>query len=249
MRVSHPSVTGATPAGSDAVSTAATLARRKAVCRERLRSCTARLAPAVAAEAARSIHRFLLDLPELTHATRVAAYAAMAGEIPLDPVLAACRVRGQSVLFPRYNAKTQAYDLVPVEHVDQDLAPGRFGVREPVASRRALPWRQVRAAATVWLVPGIGFDRAGNRLGRGRGYYDRLLAGSRGCRIGVAHACALVRALPATVHDMRMNLVVTDRGVTRPASIRMPAHSAGTRARTACGPTRAARHATQRGAA
>jgi 5-formyltetrahydrofolate cyclo-ligase len=59
------------------------------------------------------------------------------------------------------------------------------------------------------LVPGVAFDRSGRRLGRGKGFYDRLLAGVTGMKCGVAWDEQIVHELPAEPHDIAMDLMLT----------------------------------------
>ena len=93
---------------------------------------------------------------------------------------------------------------------ESDIAcePGRFGVREPRGGRPAVDVKQL----DLILVPGLGFDRRGGRLGRGRGYYDRLLSCSVAKRIGVAFTEQCVPEAPVEPHDMRMNCIVSPAG-------------------------------------
>ncbi len=87
-----------------------------------------------------------------------------------------------------------------------DLVPGPFGLREP---RR--PERAQFPPVEVVLIPGLAFDRNGGRLGWGRGYYDRALAGVRGVlRVGLCQGPYLLEeAIPMEAHDQRLNVVVT----------------------------------------
>jgi 5-formyltetrahydrofolate cyclo-ligase len=109
------------------------------------------------------------------------------------------RIEGDGLVFYR------------VTEPARDLCMGQFGAREPFASdeRRVLP----SEAATV-LVPGLGFDARGGRLGRGGGFYDRFLAtpGLAARRIGVCFACQLVERVPLEAHDARMDAIVTEDG-------------------------------------
>lgn len=94
-----------------------------------------------------------------------------------------------------------------------DLEEGAFGILEPKRERRQLASRRVAPAdVDVALVPGVAFDRQGNRLGHGAGYYDRLLAelSPSACLIGLAYECQLVEAIPHEPHDVGMDLVVTE---------------------------------------
>ena len=63
------------------------------------------------------------------------------------------------------------------------------------------------------IVPGVAYDRKGNRVGRGKGYYDRLLSGSKALKVGVAYDFQMVDEIDAEPHDVKVDLVITDRGI------------------------------------
>ena len=67
----------------------------------------------------------------------------------------------------------------------------------------------------IIIVPGLGFTKAGERIGRGKGYYDRYLVNKKAIVIGVAFEDQLVDELPTDAHDVKMNFVVTDREIYR----------------------------------
>jgi 5-formyltetrahydrofolate cyclo-ligase len=99
-----------------------------------------------------------------------------------------------------------------------ELVPGTFGILEPTAELRELPPRQVLPSQIdLALVPGVVFDRQGNRLGYGRGFYDRLLRQlpREVLRVGLAFECQVVEELPVEPHDERMDWLVTEAGVRR----------------------------------
>jgi len=93
-----------------------------------------------------------------------------------------------------------------------DLRPGRYGIREPDAD--ACPVVGV-AAVDAALVPGLAWDRAGHRLGRGGGYYDRLLGHPawRAFRCGLFFAAQEVPPLPADEWDSPLDAVLTEREI------------------------------------
>ncbi len=138
-------------------------------------------------------------------AATVAAYAALPDEPDLHPLN---WTPGKTLLLPRVRGGDLAFHAV--QSAD-DLAPGAFGILEPRETHRAVD----PASAELILVPGLAFTREGARLGRGRGYYDRLLETlpRRVKRVGVCFAVCLLETLPVESHDQRVDLVVTENGV------------------------------------
>ena len=62
----------------------------------------------------------------------------------------------------------------------------------------------------LFLVPGVAFDKSGNRLGYGKGYYDQLLHNTTGLKIGICFDCQVVDAIPNETHDIKMDIIVTE---------------------------------------
>jgi len=84
---------------------------------------------------------------------------------------------------------------------------GPYGIREPDPGS----WRKASPEEVdLAVIPGLAFDAAGGRLGRGKGYYDRLLGDPafRGIKVGLAWEWQIVGEVPATAHDIRMDLVL-----------------------------------------
>jgi 5-formyltetrahydrofolate cyclo-ligase len=164
---------------------------------------------AAAATASAAVCARLAALPAVRQAEHLACYAAFGVEIDLLTLARAGQARGQHLYYPRFDAARKQYAMVAVADLERELVPGHWGLLEPAAHLPAVADDLRRRL--VWLVPGLAFDRLGHRLGRGAGYYDRLLAGTTGPRLGVAHQCQLVDVVPSAPHDMDMDLIVTDR--------------------------------------
>mgnify|MGYP003590435843 FL=1 len=101
---------------------------------------------------------------------------------------------------------------VRITNPNQDLIPGYKGIPEPdpqLAHARSLPANSLE----VVIIPGAVFDRRGYRLGYGGGYYDRFLAleAPQALRIGLAFDLQLVEHLPNEIHDIPMDILVTER--------------------------------------
>jgi 5-formyltetrahydrofolate cyclo-ligase len=118
---------------------------------------------------------------------------------------------GKSFAYPRVTEGR--LDLFRVESLF-DLIPGAFGLREPSAdlARAVAP-----DALDLILVPGVAFTLSGERLGRGGGYYDRLLASlaPRTCKIGVCFDAQILPRLPVEPHDQPVAFLATESGLRR----------------------------------
>lgn len=99
-----------------------------------------------------------------------------------------------------------------------DLAPGALGILEPRVDlqKQGARWCDI-AGINLFVLPGVAFDRLGGRLGHGKGYYDRLLANTnrRIPKIALAFECQIVDRVPMTAHDVRIDVVVTERCIHR----------------------------------
>ena len=157
-----------------------------------------------------AVHFF--SVPELAAARTVLLYAATAAEAPTEPLARRLRAAGRTVCLPRLvPGRPGEMEAVPVLDWEA-LVPGPFqGILEPPPEWPAIDPQRLDAV----VVPGLGFDRAGRRLGQGGGYYDRLLARlpRRVFRVGWAYAVQVVDALPADPHDQGVDMVITEDGV------------------------------------
>jgi len=155
---------------------------------------------------AAAIARYAENL-KLPAGTVVGGYHALPDEA--DPALLLERLVELRchVAYPRVVAKGVALEFhrVPDGEV---LAPGAFGIREPMDI-----WP--RATPQLLLVPLLAFDGCGHRLGYGGGFYDRTIALLKVPAIGIAYAGQQVPALPADDHDMILDGVLTENGLTR----------------------------------
>lgn len=183
--------------------------------RRELRQRRRRLSKAQQALASRKLCRRIAQLPTFWRSQHIGLYLANDGEIDPSPLLRLAQRRGKHCYLPVVSGSW------PRQHMRlQRLRPGqrwkknRFGISEPVPD----PRRQVKAwQLDLLLLPLVGFDRQGNRLGMGGGFYDRYLAyrqrrthWRRPQLIGLAHQCQQVEALPVASWDIPLNGIVTD---------------------------------------
>lgn len=164
-------------------------------------------------EASRAICGFLCDDALWSGVTRIGVFSGDAGEPDLSDFIEWAGRNGKKLYLPRFNRQTGEYDMVGIDDFASQLTEGRYRIQEP------LPGLPAAAAPTCengmdFLVPGVGFDGRGNRLGRGKGYFDRLLAPCAGRKIGVFFQFQKLDAIPAEPHDRRLDLVVTEQGLS-----------------------------------
>jgi len=164
------------------------------------------------AECEESSHRIftlLLTLPEWQNARTVHIYiGALPGEVRTLPIIRWCWDEGRNVIVPVVGKDGDMGHvfLAPATA----LATTRWGGLEP---RDAEPADSL--TADVVIVPGVAFDRSGNRLGMGGGFYDRFLSTVTTPKIALAHAFQIVDAVPVNSHDRRVDLIVTPDEVIR----------------------------------
>jgi 5-formyltetrahydrofolate cyclo-ligase len=138
----------------------------------------------------------------------VAGYLALGTEPPTFPLLDALRAGGARILLPVIT--DTALDWAPYDGAAA-LAPGPLGIAEPTGARLGT---DALTDAQVVLVPALAVDRDGNRLGRGRGYYDRALAPVTAPVVAVVFDAELLAAVPVEPHDRRVDAVLRPAGLT-----------------------------------
>lgn len=156
--------------------------------------------------------RWVWTVPEIAAAGTLLLFAALPAELDTDPIARAARERGVRVVYPRCLPASRAMTLHEVREPD-GLRRGSYGIREPGEGCERVEVGEIDAA----LVPGLGWDRLGGRLGRGAGYYDRLFAdpGWRGFRCGLLLAAQRFDRIPMEPWDARLHAVATDAGAER----------------------------------
>jgi 5-formyltetrahydrofolate cyclo-ligase len=177
----------------------------KSALRVRLRAELKAHSSASAAPAAADLCVRVKASPAWQTARAVLLFFPLPSEPDITPLLADALATGKLLSLPRFNATTNAYEPVQVRDLARELVVGPFGVREPTANCPLVTMNRLDLA----LVPGLGFDARGHRLGRGKGHYDRLLAGFPGRTVGVTFDFQVVAQVPVEPHDIVLDAVVT----------------------------------------
>lgn len=185
--------------------------------RKQLRAARRCLSPAQQKLAGKKLARLLKNYLPVLRSTHIAYYLPNDGEIDPRPLALALEKMGKHCYLPRLHADGSHRVWFVRYRSGDPLFKNRYGIPEPHIRNFHLPaW-----ALQVVLMPLVGFDRSGNRLGMGGGFYDRSFAFKRErhtCKpllFGLAHSIQEVPALPCESWDVPLDAIVTEEGVMR----------------------------------
>ncbi len=184
--------------------------------RRKLRQARRQLTPAQQRLAASRLYRQLAQHPVFRRARHIALYLPNDGEIDPGLLLRAAQRRGKATYLPVLNPWPRTRMVFQRINPGERLRRNRFGIFEPVirSARQRRIW-----ALDLLLMPLVGFDGKGGRLGMGGGFYDRSLAyramrkkSHKPTLLGLAHECQRVDQLPLESWDVPIQGTVTDQG-------------------------------------
>ena len=175
--------------------------------RQVLRDRKAALAPAERLEKSKKICQYVMG--RIGDDETVLAYTSKELEVNTTPLIDALLGRKILTVVPIIQKEDISLRLSYI-HDRTVLVPSTFGVPEPIGSE--IPARP--EDITTILLPMLGFDRTGARIGYGAGYYDRFLEKNPGLnKIGIAFACQEIEKLPVDENDIRMDCIITEDGI------------------------------------
>ncbi len=180
--------------------------------RQQLRHEVAEISPQRIAEQSHLASQLLFDSTEFKKAETVMVFLSMAGEIDTSPIVLRCWQDRKRVLAPKVSWNQRRMLPVEIRSLTEDLMVTSMGIREPISG---IPFPI--SLLDMVIVPGLGFDAHGNRLGRGRGFYDRFLAHAefKGLACGFAFEQQVVDEIPVGPLDRHVDMLVTDKKVRR----------------------------------
>jgi 5-formyltetrahydrofolate cyclo-ligase len=184
--------------------------------RRQLRAERRALSAAAQRKAAHKLYRQLAQHPLFRRARHIALYLPNDGEIDPRPLMRAAQLRGKATYLPVLSPWPRTKMVFQRIRPGEKLVKNRFGIAEP---RLNLKQQRKVWALDLVLLPLVGFDRFGGRLGMGGGFYDRSLAyrSRRECwlkpaLLGLAHECQQVERLAMASWDVPLQGTVTDKG-------------------------------------
>jgi len=163
-----------------------------------------RLSPIQRMEQTKKVAEKFAALTEYISAKTIGFYASKAEELSTDRVICRALEDKKRVFLPRVMGE----DLIwgEIKNLDE-LEVGEFAIREPRRDSHQIEMSQI----DLLVVPGVAFDKRGNRLGYGRGFFDKVLAVFRGFSVGLAFDCQIVDEVPVEKWDERVKKVLVGK--------------------------------------
>lgn len=163
------------------------------------------LDPEERSEAARAVFAMLEKTAAYMMSTNILLYHSLPDELPTTDFLAGSHA-DKRFFLPRVNGVN--LEILPYDRSRMHL--GAFNIEEPDGTDV-----QDISDIDMVIVPAVAYDRRGNRIGRGKGFYDRLLRDTRAIKVGVIFDCQLIDDFEAENHDVAVDYVITERGIIR----------------------------------
>lgn len=156
----------------------------------------------------REISNRVLASPEFKAARVIQSYLATAAEVQTTWVIKEAFRLKKRVVVPVVHPDDRSLSLSELADFNPEvLHPGPFGILQP----RPPFLREIQPSEVdLWILPGVGFDEGGNRLGFGGGYYDRFLPGRRGLALGLAFDFQVIDRIPVEVTDHPVDRIITE---------------------------------------
>lgn len=153
------------------------------------------------------IRQYITGYINTTLPRQVGIYLHLADEPDIDAIVVDFTATGATrISAPKIVGQSLQY--YPLESL-QKTEVSRYRIREPAVSIESVKF----SATDMVLVPGLAFTENGLRLGHGKGYFDRFLAGFPGLSVGVCFSRQILTALPVQDHDRRVKMLITDLGL------------------------------------
>jgi 5-formyltetrahydrofolate cyclo-ligase len=147
----------------------------------------------------------LSAVPSFSQSSAICMYASLPEEVDTRNSIEQLFQQKKNVVVPKVG-KGGLLDLCRISSLS-DLKPGKFHIPEPDNTHEIVSPLLI----DVFIIPGVAFDRQGNRLGRGRGYYDRLLQGIRAPIIALAYDFQVIAQVPRASYDVSVPVIITEK--------------------------------------
>ena len=169
--------------------------KRRALTKEETEKCGAKISDR------------LFCLPEIKNADTVMTYVSAFNEVPTDGIINTLFSMKKHIAVPVSNTDTET---ITVSYINQSdgFSKGAYGIREPKIIHKAS-----LSDIDVILVPALAFDLKLNRMGFGKGYYDKLLSDFCGVKIGLCYDFQITDTVFPEAHDVPMDIIITEKRI------------------------------------
>ncbi len=178
--------------------------------RRKLQKCLLEMPPKLRSEKSKKACQNLISTPQFQSASAVMMYLSLPHEVDISEAILCAWQLGKIVAVPKISWQQRHMIPVQINSLETGFSTEASGLRNPITGV-PMPFEEIDLVVT----PGLGFDKKGNRLGRGSCYYDRFFTNEelKAPRCGFAFAEQLVDSVPVTEHDEPIDFLVTDDGV------------------------------------
>ncbi len=182
----------------------------KAKLRLELKNCLLKIDEKNRTAKSRQACKNLTEMPQFKEAETVMMYLSLPYEIDTSEAILQCWKAGKTVAVPKISWEQRHMIPVQINSLETGFSTASSGLRNPIAGV-PVPFEDIDLVVT----PGLGYDRNGNRLGRGGSYYDRFFANEKlkAYKCGFAYAEQVVDFIPVNEYDKPVDSLVTDNGV------------------------------------
>jgi 5-formyltetrahydrofolate cyclo-ligase len=180
----------------------------KEIIRESIITKRLELKPEQHQQKSAQIRQYILNADFFLNAQKILFYSALPEEVDLDPLIAEAAKLDKDCYLPCLNPSSVGFSAGRFSSFNE-LILGKYRIKEPQASCEKID----PAELDLVLVPAVGIDQEGNRLGFGTGYYDRFLINTQSLKIATVYNCQLISQIPTEDHDVKMDGVVSEQGL------------------------------------
>ena len=182
----------------------------KAELRRKLLNCLLAIPSEQRSERSRKACRNLVSTEQFQGASTVMMFLSLPHEVDTSEAILHAWQLGKAVAVPKISWQQRHMIPVRINSLETGFSTGASGLRNPIAGM-PVPFGEIDLVVT----PALGFDKKGNRLGRGGSYYDRFFANEelKAARCGFGFAEQIVESIPVTEHDEPVDIIVTDEEI------------------------------------
>lgn len=182
----------------------------KAELRRKLLNCLLAIPSEQRSERSRKACRNLVSMEHFQSASTIMMFLSLPHEVDTSEAILHAWQLGKAVAVPKISWEQRHMIAVEINSLETGLSTSSSGLRHPVAGV-PVPFEEIDLVVT----PALGFDRKGNRLGRGGSFYDRFFANEelKAARCGFGFAEQLVESIPVAEHDEPVEILVTDEEI------------------------------------